>query len=131
MAGCCKPAPPDPIVGFITQGRGVTIHRADCSVIRRLPPQQRGRLLQAAWGSDAREVFAVDVELVADDRPGLLKDVSEILVQERINVIRVNTLSQGETARMEFTLEVRNVDQLARFLARASHVRGVTLARRK
>lgn len=131
MAGCCKPAPPDPIVGYTTQGRGVTIHRADCNVIRRLPPAQRGRLLQASWGGDEREVFAVDVEIVADDRPGLLKDVSEILAQEKINVIRVNTQSRDETARMEFTLEVRNVDQLARLLARAAHVRGVSQARRK
>ncbi len=131
MAGCCKPAPPDPIVGYTTQGRGVTIHRADCSVIQRLPTEQRGRLLKAAWGAAEREVFAVDVELVAEDRPGLLKDVSEILAQEKINVIRVDTLSQDETARMEFTLEVRNVDQLSRFLARATHVRGVGLARRK
>ncbi|MGQ9685169.1 MAG: ACT domain-containing protein, partial [Thiobacillaceae bacterium] len=90
-----------------------------------------GRLLQASWGGDEREVFAVDVELVADDRPGLLKDVSEILAQEKINVIRVNTLSQDEIARMEFTLEVHNVDQLARLLARAAHVRGVSQARRK
>ncbi len=131
MAGCCKPAPPDPIVGYTTQGRGVTIHRADCSVIRRLPPEQQGRLLQASWGAAEREVFAVDVEILADDRQGLLKDISEILAQERINVIRVNTLSQDETARMEFTLEVRNIDQLARFLARAAHVRGVTQARRR
>ncbi len=131
LAGCCKPAPPDAIVGYTTQGRGVTIHRADCSVIQRLPPTQQGRLLKASWGASEREVFAVDVELVADDRPGLLKDVSEILAQERINVIRVNTLSQDETARMEFTLEVRNVDQLARFLARATHVRGVSVARRR
>ena len=131
LAGCCKPAPPDPIVGYTTQGRGITIHRADCSVIRHLPPKQQGRLLKAAWGSAEREVFAVDVELVAEDRQGLLKDVSEILAQERINVIRVNTLSQDKTARMEFTLEVGNVDQLARFLTRATHVRGVSLARRK
>jgi GTP pyrophosphokinase len=131
LAGCCKPVPPDPIVGYTTQGRGVTIHRADCSVIRNLPPEQHARLLRAAWGADEREVFAVDVELVADDRQGLLKDVSEILAQEKINVIRVNTLSQDDTARMEFTLEVRTIDQLARFLARVSHVRGVSLARRK
>ncbi len=131
LAGCCKPAPPDPIVGYTTQGRGVTIHRADCSVIRHLPPAQRPRVLEASWGKSDREVFPVGVELVAEDRHGLLKDISEILAQERINAIRVNTLSEADTARMEFTLEVHNVDQLARFLSRVAHVRGVLLARRK
>lgn len=131
MAGCCKPAPPDPIVGFITQGRGVSIHHADCNVVRRLPPAQQGRLLQASWEGDGQEVFAVEVEIIADDRPGLLKDISELFAQEKINVIRVHTQSQHKTARMEFTLEVRNVEQLARLLVRAAHVRGVSLARRK
>ncbi|MCU0841167.1 MAG: bifunctional (p)ppGpp synthetase/guanosine-3',5'-bis(diphosphate) 3'-pyrophosphohydrolase [Thiobacillaceae bacterium] len=131
MAGCCKPAPPDRIVGYTTQGRGVTIHRADCPVVRHLPEEQRGRLLGAEWGASAQEVFAVDVEIVADDRQGLLKDITEIISQEKINAIRVNTLSQDETARMEFTLEVRDVDQLARFLGRAAHVRGVSSARRR
>ncbi len=131
LAGCCRPAPPDPIVGYVTQGRGVTIHRADCSVIRRLPQAHAGRLLRAEWGAAQREVFAVDVELIADDRQGLLKDVSELLAQERINVIRVNTLTKDATARMAFTLEVHNLDELARFLTRVSHVRGVIEARRK
>lgn len=131
MAGCCKPAPPDPIVGYTTQGHGVTIHRADCPVILHLLPEKKARLLQAGWGGQDNQVFAVDVELNAQDRPGLLKDIGEILSQEKINVVRVNTLSQNDRARMEFTLEVKDIDQLTRFLARAGHVRGVHMARRK
>ncbi len=123
--------PPDRIVGYTTQGRGVTIHRADCSVTRHLEPAQQARLLKAEWGAAAGEVFAVDVGIVAQDRQGLLKDVSEILAQERINAIRVNTQTQDEIARMDFTLEVRDIDQLTRFLSRVTHVRGVTQARRK
>jgi GTP pyrophosphokinase len=131
MAGCCKPAPPDPITGYTTQGHGVTIHRADCPVILHLPAEKKARLLQASWGGQASQVFAVDIELSAQDRPGLLKDVGEILAQEKINVVRVNTLSQHDTARMEFTLEVKDIEQLTRFLARAGHIRGVHTARRK
>jgi GTP pyrophosphokinase len=131
MAGCCKPAPPDPIAGYTTQGHGVTIHRADCPVILHLPAEKKARLLQASWGGQDSQVFAVDIELSAQDRPGLLKDVGEILAQEKINVVRVNTLSQHDTARMEFTLEVKDIDQLTRFLARAGHIRGVHTARRK
>ena len=131
MAGCCKPAPPDPIVGFTTQGHGVTIHRADCPVILHLPADRKARLLQASWGGQDSQVFAVDIELTAQDRPGLLKDIGEILAQEKINVVRVNTLSQHDSARMEFTLEVKDIAQLTRFLARAGHIRGVHTARRK
>ncbi|MEW5786879.1 MAG: bifunctional (p)ppGpp synthetase/guanosine-3',5'-bis(diphosphate) 3'-pyrophosphohydrolase [Pseudomonadota bacterium] len=131
MAGCCKPAPPDAIVGYTTQGHGVTIHRADCPMITHLPTDKKARLLRAEWGGSVDQVFAVDVELTAHDRQGLLKDVTEIMAQEKINVIRVSTLSQQHTARMEFTLEVKDLDQLTRFLARVEHVRGIHHARRK
>lgn len=131
MAGCCKPAPPDPIVGYTTQGRGVTIHRADCPMILHLRPDKQDRVLRAEWGDQRTQVFAVDVELSARDRSGLLKDIGELFAQEKINVVRVNTLSQQDTARMEFTLEVRNLAQLTRFLARAGHLRGMHSARRK
>jgi GTP pyrophosphokinase len=131
MAGCCKPVPPDPIVGYTTQGHGVTIHRADCPMVAHLPEEKRARLLRAQWGGNDEHLFAVDVELLAHDRQGLLKDVSEILAQEKINVIRASTLSQQESALMEFTLEVKDMTQLTRFLARAEHVRGMHQARRK
>jgi GTP pyrophosphokinase len=131
LAGCCKPAPPDPIVGYTTQGRGVTIHRADCPIVLTLPEERRKRLLHAGWGSQAGELFPVDVELRANDRQGLLKDLTDILLQEKINVIRVNTESTEGEARMAFTLEVRDIGQLSRFLGRAAHVRGVVSARRR
>jgi GTP pyrophosphokinase len=131
MAGCCKPAPPDRIVGYTTQGHGVTIHRADCPMVLHLPEDKKARLLAAEWGGEDSQVFAVDVELTAHDRSGLLKDVGELFSQEKINVVRVNTLSQDDMARMEFTLEVKDIAQLTRFLARAGQVRGVHSARRK
>lgn len=131
MAGCCKPVPPDPIIGYITQGHGVTIHRADCPMVLHLPEDKQARLLAADWGDQDSEVFAVDVEVSARDRSGLLKDVGELFSQEKINVVRVNTLSQDDMARMEFTLEVRDIGQLTRFLARVGQVRGVHSARRK
>ena len=131
MAGCCKPAPPDAIVGYITQGHGVTIHRADCPVIQHLPEDRQARLLQAGWGDRTESTFAVGMEVMAADRSGLLKDVTEILAQEKVNVVRLNTLSQQETAFMEFTLEVTDVAQLTRCLTRIGQVRGVHSARRK
>ncbi|MEW5892366.1 MAG: bifunctional (p)ppGpp synthetase/guanosine-3',5'-bis(diphosphate) 3'-pyrophosphohydrolase [Pseudomonadota bacterium] len=131
IAGCCKPAPPDAIVGYTTQGRGVSIHRADCQVIKRLPENRRARLLQAEWGKADKQVFEVDVVVLAQDRAGLLKDITEIFAQEKLNVVRVNTLSHDGEARMEFTCEVHDIGQLSRFLGRVTHVRGVYQARRK
>jgi GTP pyrophosphokinase len=131
MARCCHPAPPDRIVGYTTQGRGVTIHRADCPTVRKLPEERRARLLRAAWGSAVGQVFAVDVALVAHDRQGLLKDITEIVSQEKLNVVRVNTSSYDGQARMEFTLEVSDISQLSRFLARVAQVRGMQQAHRK
>jgi GTP pyrophosphokinase len=131
MAGCCKPAPPDAIVGYITQGHGVTIHRADCPVILHLPEDRQGRLLEADWGVKSGGTFAVDMEVVARDRSGLLKDVTEILAQEKVNVVRMNTVSQQDSAFMEFTLEVADVGQLTRCLTRIGHIRGVESTRRK
>ncbi|MEW5769908.1 MAG: ACT domain-containing protein [Pseudomonadota bacterium] len=131
MAGCCKPAPPDPVLGYITQGHGITIHRADCPVILHLPEDRQARLLRAEWGERAGSMFAVDMELVASDRSGLLKDVTEILAQEKTNVVRLNTNTQQDTAYMSFTLEVSDIAQLTRCLARLGQVRGVQSTRRK
>ncbi|MBI5937275.1 MAG: bifunctional (p)ppGpp synthetase/guanosine-3',5'-bis(diphosphate) 3'-pyrophosphohydrolase [Betaproteobacteria bacterium] len=131
LAGCCKPAPPEPIVGYTTQGRGVSIHRADCKVVARLPDARQTRLMHAAWGKADNQVFAIDIEVLAHDRAGLLKDITEVFVQEKVNVVRVNTLSHDGGARMEFTGEVRDIGQLSRCLGRLAHVRGVFQARRK
>ncbi|MDD3529435.1 MAG: bifunctional (p)ppGpp synthetase/guanosine-3',5'-bis(diphosphate) 3'-pyrophosphohydrolase [Gallionellaceae bacterium] len=131
MAGCCKPVPPDAIVGYTTLGRGVTVHRADCPVIQTLADNKRDRLLRAEWGAAAGQTFEVDVEILASDRANLLKDVAEALTQDRLNVVKVNTESKDGLARMEFTVIVRDVTQLSRFLARATHIRGVTQVRRK
>lgn len=131
MAGCCKPAPPDVIVGYITQGHGVTIHRNDCPMVTDLPPEKRARLLAANWGSKVNSVFAVDIEVIAHDRASLLKDITEILAQEKVNVTRVNTHSQQDTAFMAFTVEITDIAQLTRCLARIGHVRGIQSARRK
>jgi GTP pyrophosphokinase len=125
LARCCKPAPPDPIVGFVTRGKGISIHRQRCSNVIRMNEKQPERLITADWGSARDEVFPVDVVVEAMDRQGLLRDISEIFSREKINVTAVNTLSRNLQARMSFTLEVRGIDQLNRALALVQDVRGV------
>ena len=130
LAGCCKPAPPDPIVGFVTRGKGVSVHRADCSNFSNMQTMHPERVIETTWGSRTDGVFAVDIVIDAYDRQGLLRDVSDILARERINVIAVNTQSRQGNAHMSFTAEVGSVPQLNRTLALLHEVQGVVSARR-
>lgn len=127
-ARCCKPAPPEPIVGFVTRGRGVSVHRADCASLKRLDPERR---IAAEWGQASGATFAVDVVMEAIDRTGLLRDISDVLTRERINVTATATQSSGHLARMRFTLEVANLDQLQRVLELVRDVKGVLSAVRR
>jgi GTP pyrophosphokinase len=131
LARCCKPAPPDAIVGFVTRGKGITIHRAACANVARARATQSERLITAEWGSAREEVFPVDIVVEAGDRPGLLRDLSEVFSKERINVTAVNTLSRRDLARMSFTLEVKSVAELRRALTQVRDVAGVLSATRR
>jgi GTP pyrophosphokinase len=128
-AKCCKPAPPDAIVGFVTRGRGVTIHRARCA---NLETMDRERLIEAQWGTQRQSgAYPVDIELSAIDRTGLLRDVSDTLARERINVLAANTGSHDTHARMLFTVEIADLPQLERVLALLKNVPGVVRAVRR
>ena len=131
LARCCKPAPPDDIVGYVTRGKGVTIHRQNCSNIVRTRVREPERLIAADWGAPRDEVFPVDVLLEAMDRQGLLRDITEIFSRERINVTAANTLTRNSATRMAFTLEVRSLAALGRALAMVRDVRGVLSAGRR
>jgi GTP pyrophosphokinase len=130
LAGCCKPAPPDPIIGFVTRGKGVSIHRADCSNFANMEAMYPERVIETAWGGQTEGIFAVDLVVDANDRQGLLRDVSEVLTREKINVIAVSTQSKQGVANMRFTAEIVNVSQLKRTLALLHEVNGVFAARR-
>lgn len=127
-AKCCKPAPPDAIVGFVTRGRGVTIHRVSCVNLRSMA---RERLIEAQWGESTGGAFPVDIEVQANDRTGLLRDVSDTLARERINVVGANTESRDATARMQFTVEITDLAQLDRVLGLLRQVAGVVRAVRR
>ena len=134
MARCCKPAMGDPIIGFITQGRGVTIHRSDCKNILNLPESKRSRLIEVEWGGFGSEAtYPVDIEIEAVDRQGLLIDVYTVLSNEKINVLASNTLSDQKThtARIDVTLEIADIDQLSRVLGRINQLANVMEVRRK
>ena len=131
LARCCKPVPPDPIAGFVTRGKGITIHRASCANLARIRAAQPERMIEADWGARREEVFPVDIVVESSDRPGLLRDISEVFSREKINVTAVNTLTRQHLARMGFTIEVVGTEQLKRALALVREVPGVLAAGRR
>ena len=132
LAKCCKPAPPDEIVGFITRGKGVSIHRANCKNFAEMEARAPERVIQTAWGKAGNEtVYPVDIFVLAGDRQGLLRDISEIFLREKINVIGVSTQSAKGQARMAFTAEIGSTAQLQKALGVIREVEGVVDARRQ
>jgi GTP pyrophosphokinase len=138
LAKCCKPAPPDAILGFVTKGRGVSIHRADCSNFRNMASGSPDRVIDVAWGGQqaaAGALYPVDVAIEATDRQGLLRDISEVFSKEKMNVIGVQTQSvkdnRGGTAWMTFTVEVGDSGRLNHVLGVVADVAGVRAARRR
>jgi GTP pyrophosphokinase len=124
LARCCKPVPPDPIRGFVTRGRGVSVHREDCPSLKRLAESQPERLIETDWGKGEGS-YTVDMTVTAADRRGLLRDIGDALARERINVTAVRTQTRDELAFMRFTFDVTNVAQLKRAFAVVRSLKGV------
>ena len=138
LARCCKPAPPDEILGFVTKGKGVSIHRHDCSNFRNMASGSPDRVIEVEWSSPKTpdgSVYPVDVAVEAADRQGLLRDISEVFAKEKMNVIGVQTQSvkdnRGGTAWMTFTVEVAQSSRLNQVLGIVAEVPGVRSARRR
>ncbi len=138
LARCCRPAPPDTIGGFITRGKGVAVHRADCSNLRQMVRRAPERQIKVAWGAgrpDAPPSYAVDLLVEADERPGLVRDLSELLSKEKMNVAAVHaqTLkgSGQRIASLSFTVQVADTTRLAAVLSQIGRVAGVRRARRR
>jgi GTP pyrophosphokinase len=132
LARCCKPAPPDDIVGFVTRGKGVSIHRLNCKNFAEMRNKAPERVIHTTWGEHGKEtVYPVDIFVLAQDRQGLLRDISEVFSREKINVIGVNTQSAKSQARMSFTAEIGGTAQLQKALAVIREVSGVQEVRRQ
>jgi GTP pyrophosphokinase len=131
LAKCCKPAPPDEIAGFVTRGKGVSIHRANCKNFIEMWTKAPERVIQTTWGTPAvGTVYPVDIFVLANDRQGLLRDISDAFLREKINVIGVSTQSAKGQARMAFTAEIASTAQLMKALTIIREVKGVIDARR-
>ena len=136
LARCCRPAPPDLISGFVTRGKGVSIHRLDCKTFVRMAEDAPERVLETAWSSDALgersdTVYPVDLVIEAVDRQGLLRDISDIFAREKINVVGVQTVSKRNLAFMHFTIEVKNSAHSQRAITVLNEIQGMIRASRR
>jgi GTP pyrophosphokinase len=133
LGHCCRPAPPDAISGYVTRGKGVSVHRNDCVNFKGMARAAPDRVIEVDWGAKPIDeaVYAVNIGIEASDRQGLLRDITEVFAKERLNVIGVKTQSVKDTAYMTFTVEVKRADALPRALALVSEVKGVMSARRR
>jgi GTP pyrophosphokinase len=131
LAKCCKPVPPDPIVGFVTRGRGITIHRRECASLARLAEKSGDRLVAAQWNAEKGASYPVDISIKALDRPALLGDIAQVLSREKVNVIATQTQSRDATAILQFTVVISDVSQLRRILGLINSVPDVVSAERR
>ncbi len=127
MASCCKPVPGDPIVGFITQGRGVSIHREDCSNLLALRDNEPERIVAVDWGDEGETTYPVDISIEAYDRSGLLRDVMMVMANENLNILSANTLTDKNSniARLSLTVEISRLELLGKIMDKINQVPNV------
>lgn len=132
MASCCRPVPHDSIVGFITRGSGVSVHREDCTNILSLRESERERLIDVSWGDDTQGQYRVEIRILAFDRQGLLRDVSTTLSNHDVDVVAVNTRSHetDQTAEMRITLHVSSIADLTGLMSSVRQLRNVQTVER-
>jgi GTP pyrophosphokinase len=131
LSKCCKPAPPDAIVGYVTRGKGVSIHRAGCTTLRSLLEKEGERLVDVAWGAPKSGAsYIVDVRVIGNERSGLLRDVSEVFSKEKVPVRSVQQHVAQGASWITLTVSIQDAAQLAKVLAGVTQVPGVEIARR-
>jgi GTP diphosphokinase / guanosine-3',5'-bis(diphosphate) 3'-diphosphatase len=124
LAPCCKPLPGDAIIGFVTRGRGVTVHRTDCPNVANI--SDRDRLLAVAWGNGNRQLYPVQIRVSAWDRVGLLRDITSVAADEKINILSVLTNTHSDrSVTILMTIEVGDIPQLSHILSRFENIRDV------
>lgn len=134
LAHCCRPLPGDAVIGFLTVGRGVSVHRTDCPNVLGLQSRFPERIIEVEWGHDeaqSEQVCTAGIEVVAYDRTGLLRDIAAVLANEKANVLTVNTRTEQGEAHMSLTVEIRGLEQLSRLLRRISRLPNVMHAARR
>ena len=133
IARCCQPIPGDEVIGYITLGRGVSIHRKDCVNIIHATEKQRHRFLQVSWGKAAHENYVVNLLIESYDRPGLLRDITSLLSNEKADVHALDsrTNKENNVVQTHLTIEIDGIDNLSRIIARIQQIPNIFDVRRK
>ena len=125
FAHCCNPVPGDEIIGYITRGRGVSVHRKDCSNINDVDFEER-RLIEVAWVSDERSAYEVEIEVVAADRQGLIAEISALIYNMGVSLTAINArANKNKTASVKITLEIKNIKHLEDIIKRLKSLNGI------
>ena len=132
MAKCCQPVPGDEILGFITQGRGISVHRVDCDQLANSLNQQPEREVEVQWGGSNNKSYQVSINIIGGDRQGLLRDISTIISNERVSIIGIesNTDNAKQSMSMTIKVEIANNEALTRLLAKLKQLDDVTEVKR-
>ena len=135
LGQCCKPVPGDPVIGFITRGHGITVHRTDCSVITKMREEEKERLIDVSWESEEEGglgSFNVDIRIIGIDRKGLVRDISSIMANEDVDILSMRTHSdkKRQQAVMRFTIEISDISELRRLLEKLSRMPDIVSAAR-
>ncbi|MFI4955368.1 MAG: GTP diphosphokinase, partial [Gammaproteobacteria bacterium] len=131
MAGCCRPIPGDRIIGYVTQGKGIAVHRRECNNIIHIQETRPERLVEVSWGVEGQQKYPVTIEVVADDRSNLLRDITQIFANERSSILALNCTVRGESAYITLTVEVMGLERLGKTLERIQQLPHVMEVRRK
>jgi len=133
LANCCKPVPGEPILGYITQGRGVSVHKESCDQLQHLLSQHPERQIEVNWSDTLKVGFETAIDIFCHDRNGLLRDVTTVLANENVPLLGVNSLSDKnrQTALITISIEVQDLDTVSKVLTRIRQLKGVTDAKRK
>jgi GTP pyrophosphokinase len=127
LAPCCNPLPGDHIIGYITRSHGITVHRKDC--INVINVEDKKRLIEVSWG-EIQDVYPVDIQIDAWDRVGLLRDVTTVIAEVKVNISSMSTTYHNEITSTFATLEIANMTQLTQLLSKIQGVRGIISATR-
>ncbi len=133
LANCCKPVPGEAILGYITQGRGVSVHKENCDQLQHLLSQHPERQIEVNWSQELKVGFETGIDIFCHDRTGLLRDITTVLANENVPLLGVNSLSDKnrQTALITISIEVQDLDTVSKVLTRLRQLKGVTDAKRK
>ena len=128
IAGCCQPLPGEPIMGYITQGRGVSVHREDCDQLGHLLDQHPERQIDVNWASNVKAAFKTELDVYCIDRDGILRDITTVLANEKVGLLGVNSLSDTNkhTAKIKISLEVKDLNSLAKTMVKIQQIKGIS-----